>query len=288
MMERVFDRLNQYFGHFELAVLDLEKAKRWSVVAKPESIAYLKRENAHDRHILIKPVEEMEPYFMMVDDLDAARIAMDHKVHGTWKPGRMCVETSPKNFQVWIRSARPLSLDEKRHWLKLLGNDPGADPNGRWGRCPGFRNRKEKYRDENGGYPLSRLIWVDWRSKAEIPEVVVPGRKVTHGAIRDFNDGGGVWAGDISRSDYERGDESATDFAYALALFRRGCSDEEICQRIRAERDDWANHVGERRIDRYLARTVERAWEQIDGQGPWDPTIQIDRIRKLSDSVGAG
>jgi len=55
----------------------------------------------------------------------------------------MVVETSSGNYQVWIHSDRPLSLDEKRYWLKRLHNDPGADRNNRWGRYPGFRNRKK-------------------------------------------------------------------------------------------------------------------------------------------------
>jgi len=83
----------------------------------------------------------------------------------------MVVETSPYNYQVWILSNRFLSIAEKRYWLKKLCNDPGAGPNNRWGRCPGFRNRKQKHKDSKGGYPLAKLIWVDWKNKALIPQV---------------------------------------------------------------------------------------------------------------------
>ena len=31
------------------------------------------------------------------------------------------------------------------------------------GRCPGFRNRKALYRIIQNQYPLSKLVWVDWR-----------------------------------------------------------------------------------------------------------------------------
>lgn len=63
----------------------------------------------------------------------------------------------------------------------------------------------------------------------------------------------------ISRSTYARGDESATDFAYAMALFRRGYDEHTIRQRILSERSNWKNHMGEKRMRHYLGRTVKRA-----------------------------
>ena len=131
---------------------------------------------------------------------------------------------------------------------KKLHSDPGADPNHRWGRCPGFRNRKEKYRDADGNYPLARLIWVDWKRLAEIPNPFSPPPK------------GDVCHNDrLSRMDYQRADESATDFAYALALFRRGLTESEIRTRILIERTDWRHHRGRKRMQDYLDRTLKRA-----------------------------
>jgi hypothetical protein len=63
----------------------------------------------------------------------------------------------------------------------------------------------------------------------------------------------------ISRLDYARGDESATDFSYAMALVRRGYPDQEIRKRILSERTNWKNHRGQRRINQYLDRTISRA-----------------------------
>ena len=66
---------------------------------------------------------------------------------------------------------------------------------------------------------------------------------------------------DISRSQYNRQDESATDFAYALALAlaRRNLDDETIKNRILLERKDWKNHHGEKKRKAYLHRTVAKA-----------------------------
>ncbi len=248
-MDRIFKKLNRYFyGKWRLAVLDL-KAGRWIKEPDISNIPYLKAQNAGGRHILLQPAPYMQCYYLLADDVTWDLILLQHRSPGgVWKPGRMIAETSPGNYQVWIHSARALPLEEKRYWLKKLRSDPGADPNNRWGRCPGFRNRKEKYRDAEGRYPLSKLIWVDWKELAQIPE---PFSHLPRGGVcRNSN---------LSRSDYLRGDESVTDFSYAVALMRRGYSNDEVEACIRRERTNWKNHSGRRRMQQYLDRTVRKA-----------------------------
>lgn len=248
-MERILERLNRYFySNLRLAVLD-ETAGRWPVGYTTAITPYLKAQNCNGRHILIKPEDRIEPYYMLVDDVDADLLNRQHRNEsGEWKPGRLVVETSPGNFQVWIHASRYLSLDEKRFWLKKLHSDPGADPNHRWGRCPGFRNRKTKYRDENGGYPLAKLVWIDWNRLVDVPP------------LSPLPQGGEVCRTKVlSRSDYERGDESATDFAYTLALIRSGSSDDQIRLRLLSERNNWDHHAGERKMMQYLDRTIRKA-----------------------------
>ncbi|MCP4077957.1 MAG: hypothetical protein GY744_17440, partial [Gammaproteobacteria bacterium] len=133
-------------------------------------IPYLKAENSNGRHILIQPLRETECFYILADDINRSLILRHHIYKdGRWKPGRMVVETSPDNFQVWIHCANALSLNEKKYWLKKLCSDPGASPNNRWGRCPGFRNRKEQYRSAGNRYPLSKLIRIDWKNLANVP-----------------------------------------------------------------------------------------------------------------------
>ena len=193
-MKTIFVKLNRYFrGDWRLAVLD-EKSGRWTVAPEASNIAYLKAENADGGHILMQPLPKVQPYYMIADDISRDLLYAHHRhKDGSWKPGRTVVETSPENFQVWIRASRYLQLDEKRHWLGKMRSDPGADPNGRWGRCPGFRNRKAKYRDSEGGYPLSRLIWIDWKNAANVP------------AFSPVPRGGVCLKKSISRSEYDRG-----------------------------------------------------------------------------------
>jgi hypothetical protein len=52
--------------------------------------------------------------------------------------------------------------------------------------------------------------------------------------------------------------ESATDFAYALALARRNFSDQQIKDRIINERQNWQNHQGKKRMNDYIWRTIAK------------------------------
>jgi hypothetical protein len=156
---------------------------------------------------------------------------------------------------------RSISLDEKRYWLKKLCSNPGADPHNRWGRCPGFRNRKQKHRISSGQYPLAKLIWIDWKNKANIPEKRL--NTPTENKLSHQPQGGVCHKEILIRSRYEKGNESATDFAYALALYRRGYNQAEISQRIIVERQDWKNHTGPKKIEDYLRRTITKVGKII-------------------------
>jgi len=247
-MKQILTKIDRFFcKKWHLCVLDMGSG-RWVVSPDTNNIPYLKAENANGRHILIQPQPKIQPYYLLVDDVDWDILARHHQIKGKWKRGRMVVETSPENYQVWIHSERFISLEEKRFWLKKLLSDPGADPNNRWGRCPGFRNRKEKYEDSNGYFPLSKLLWIDWKHQAKIPNLFPhqPRGFVCHNK-------------NISRSDYSRKDDSATDFAFALALFRRGFSEDNVKDQILQQRSNWNNHKGDRRINQYLDRTIQKA-----------------------------
>jgi len=264
-MQKILEKLHRFFHDgFHLAVLDLEVGARWTVEPKASNIPYLKAENAKGRHILIQPLSQ--DCYLMVDDVPPDTLRIHHKFNnGAWKPGRMAIETSPGNYQVWIQANRPLPLDEKRYWLKKLKSDPGADPANRWGRSPGFRNRKTKYSNSLGKYPLARLVWIDWKQLAHIPKP-----KTTTNSFNPTSlspqplEGGVCHIFDISRHQYERGDESATDFSYAMALIRRGADNNIVRHCLLAERSDWSHHDGSGRKEAYLKRSIQRARYMVE------------------------
>jgi hypothetical protein len=136
-MKTIFDKLDRFFsGKWNIAVFHEDKG-RWILHPSARLIPYLKAENSGGRHILIQPTPDDQAYYLLADDLTGSLIQRHHmEPEHLFKPGRMVVETSPANYQVWIRASRPLALEEKRYWLNKLRSDPGADPLGRWGRCP--------------------------------------------------------------------------------------------------------------------------------------------------------
>lgn len=209
------------------------------------------------KHILIQPASHQEPYYLLADDLNRCLLEAHHQHPvGKWRPGRMIIETSPGNYQVWIHASCCLSLDEKRYWLRKMKSDPGADPHHRWGRCPGFFNKKEKHRSTSGLFPLSKLIWVDWRNTAHIPKTAKRDpKRCDHLMLLEARHHTRI----PRRTDYERHNESVTDFTYALALARRQFTKDEIIKRLLEERNDWTNHEGILRKHHYLDRTVSKA-----------------------------
>ena len=258
-MQRIINKLDRFFRNsWHIGVLDFDKGL-W--LADPDNIAYLKAENANGRHILIQPDRWIEPYYLLADDLSPDLLCRHHQNQDeTWRPGRMVIETSPANYQVWIHSSRPIQVSEKQFWLKKMNSDPGANPNRRWGRHPGFFNRKMKHRNEEGNYPLSKLIWIDWRNSALIPPL--PQSIQNKQASNPYRNKRKTNKS-ICREDYNRRNESVTDFAFALALIRRNYTKNEVIQRILTERKNWTNHAGQKRTAAYLDRTVEKALKII-------------------------
>ena len=253
-MEKIFYKLDRFFaGHWLIGILDDTKGC-WELKPGTNLIAYLKAMNAHRHHILIKPIDPIEPRCILIDDVRQHHLESQHQYpNGKWRPGRLVIETSPNNFQVWIRTSSSMENMEKCHWLSFYNSDPGAAPKNRWGRFPGFRNTKSKHLNNAGYFPLAKLIWIDWANDEVLP-------------IHDFHSTRGAVCQPLSppaaifREDYNRvSDPSATDFAFAMALIRRGASDDEVRQRILEERPDWSNHQGEKRKADYLDRTIQKA-----------------------------
>ena len=71
------------------------------------------------------------------------------------------VETSPGNFQAWLKHAWTLTAQEGTVAAKILAERFGGDPNSadwrHFGRLAGFTNPKPQYRLPNGLFPYSQL-----------------------------------------------------------------------------------------------------------------------------------
>ena len=97
---------------------------------------------------------------VLVDDLNAdgvRRLEVDEL------SASVVVETSPGNFQAWVRVAadgqmsRHEAIAAARELATCYGGDPRAVAACQPGRLPGFTNRKPKHQQSNGMFPFVRV-----------------------------------------------------------------------------------------------------------------------------------
>src|SRR5437879_5261774 len=145
-------------GVFEVGLFKPEATGRapvmlprtWDTETLLRSIAWLRRENRDGRNIYIRPKGEHN--LSLVDDL--TRNAVDEMMRSGFRPA-LIVETSPGNFQAWLKHPEQLSKEMGTAAARALadnfGGDRGAADWRHYGRLAGFTNRKEKYRDAATG-----------------------------------------------------------------------------------------------------------------------------------------
>ena len=281
--EIAFNKILGFFGEFIIAVQKhksevnsgwmlpmgrfVDRAKiyqyTWLRPAVISDIAVACDANARKLGITFRPLPENEPFFLMLDDVNASDVV---KHHG--KPGRFIIETSPNNFQVWIKSDRHLENDEKRYWIKKLKADEGADPKHRHGRMPGFIGRKPQANAQKVS-PRDFFVRITHITEGKasfpvidpqelnrlVPRTATPDSKPVLHRLKDIPL--------PSREKFDRGDESRTDFAYCMALAWRGKEDFEIVSLLQHNRPDWSKYPGARR-EQYIRHNVKRAVEQVD------------------------
>jgi hypothetical protein len=127
-----------------------------SAAAVLDRLPLLKYRNAHGSHIYIRP--SGEHHFTTLDDLSEtslARLSADG-----FNPCAV-VETSAGNFQAWLKHSRIFPKLLGTFAAQTLAERYDADPSAadwrRFGRLPGFTNRKPKYRKQDGLFPFVRL-----------------------------------------------------------------------------------------------------------------------------------
>ncbi len=112
-------------------------------------LPYIKHRNANGAHIYIRPTGE-SPYTLL-DDLTPASLT---QLTAEGYAPAAAIETSPGSFQAWLRHAQPLSKELGSLAAKTLADKFGADRNAadwrRFGRAPGFTNRKPQHRNAQG------------------------------------------------------------------------------------------------------------------------------------------
>ena len=123
--------------------------RTWDADALLRSVSWLRHQNRDGRNIYIRPKGEHN--LSLVDDLSADRV---QAMKTTGFCPALVVQTSPGNFQAWVKHPETLSKEVStaaaRTLAEKFGGDRGAADWRHFGRLAGFTNRKEKYRSQSG------------------------------------------------------------------------------------------------------------------------------------------
>jgi hypothetical protein len=248
--------------------------RTWDTETLLRSIAWLKHQNREGRNIYIRPRGEHD--LSLVDDLKLEQVRAMRD--SDFAPACV-VQTSPGNFQAWVKHPEALSKEVStaaaRELAARFGGDRGAADWRHFGRLAGFTNRKEKYRGENGLYPFVLLIEhsglsytagvpfvAEIRSRLEADQA--QRQRLARATSARAADPSSLKPIEAFRNDPRYGgDGTRVDLAYAIYAFSHGLDPQAVSAALRSR--DLAHKGNERRQDDYIDRTVRKAQSAIRG-----------------------
>jgi hypothetical protein len=245
--------------------------RTWDMPAVLKAIPWLRLQNRNGRNIYIRPRGEHN--LSLIDDLTAASIER-MKAEG-FHPA-LVVETSPGNFQAWLKHSRRLSKElgtaAARALAQEFEGDLGAADWRHFGRLAGFTNRKEKYKAD-GLFPFVMLRQANGlpypeagRFIAQIEQQVDRDRRESErrrAGIPRGSPSGVLRSIDSFRANPAyAGDGTRIDLAYAIYALAHGVPDAQIDDAIRSR--DLTHKGNEKRQAEYVERTLRKAATIVD------------------------
>ena len=245
------------------AALDIETTIKW-----------LRHENGKGAHIYVRPASLH--CLSLIDDLSVEAIER-MKVEG-FEPA-VVVETSPDNFQAWLKHGQVLDAETSTRAAKQLaewfGGDPASADWRHFGRLAGFTNPKRERRLPSGMRPFARLRSATGRVYSKAAEFIAdigascnseagqgeePGkqprrRRRQRAGIKPLEEfhADPTYAGDLHRA----------DMAWARHAAGRGRTMEEIKDELLDGRDLSKKGSRKRQLE-YAERTARKAIELFD------------------------
>ena len=256
---------------YDLGILSERGMYRLEAVSQARilpMLPYLKYRNANGAHIYIRPTGESA--YTLLDDLTPATLA--RLAAEGYSPAAV-VETSPGSFQAWLRHAQPLSKELGTLAAKTLAEQFGADTSAadwrRFGRAPGFTNRKPQHRSAQGLYPFARLV-----SHPGQPFPAASSFRLQLDAIqrkaeqqrdaarisfasRAVRTPGSVTLLRFRTSPRYAGRPAAADMAFSIAACAQGWSESEIAAAL--AKDYLSRDTSRTRQAAYIRRTLNKA-----------------------------
>ena len=230
-------------------------------------LRYLKYRNARGAHIYFRPSGERR--YTVVDDLDGATLARMTE-HG-FEPCTV-IETSPGNYQAWLKHSRLLSKALGTFAAQTLARRFAADPSAadwrRFGRLAGFTNRKPQHRTATGLFPyvsLHSYAGQQFTSAESFDSELVRlqrSRELEQDAQRQrsqsrISRSSGLQLGLFRALPKYRGRPAAADMAFAIAAFAGGWSESEIADALASEY--LSRNTSTSRRAAYVNRTTQKA-----------------------------
>ena len=229
--------------------------------------AWLGRENARRAHIFVRPHGLSR--LTLVDDLSSS--ALNAMKRAGFAP-TLVVETSPRNFQAWLKHARVFSNREsstvaaRELAARFQGDQSSADWR-HFGRLAGFINQKPNRRLPNGLQPVvllrefSAAVFAEaCRFQVEVDRMVerVRLQRLARRSCSSSDRHPKRTVADFHQHPRYRGDLHRADMAWASYAARHGVSATEIAAGICGARD-LSKKGGVRRQFAYAERTAAKA-----------------------------
>jgi hypothetical protein len=248
--------------------------RTWDIETLTKSIPWLRLQNADGRNIYIRPKGEHD--LSLVDDLTEASI---QRMKSAGFAPALVVETSPGNFQAWLKHSKPLSREMSTAAARALAErfegDPGAADWRHFGRLAGFTNRKEARRASNGLFPFVRVIEAtgtlypacgrflqDVEAQLRLRHEAEESKRSRQIQVRPTRE---LMPIDRFREKplYE-GDGTSIDLAYSIYALSHGATEAQVAASIRSR--DLSHKGTEKRQVEYVERTIRKAQSIVGRQ----------------------
>ena len=245
--------------------------RMWDAESLMRSIPWMRLQNLQGRNIYVRPKGEHN--LSMVNDLN--RESVSRMFASGFKPA-VVVETSPGNYQAWLKHPKALSKKVStaaaRKLAEEFGGDKGAADWRHYGRLAGFTNRKEKYQQTDGLFPFVRLLSASGATYAHanrfIAEIEATLEKERHRAQQNRTrhshraTAAGRTIEQFRANPLYGGDGTRIDLAYAIYALSHGMSQEQVEAAIRTR--DLSHKGSEKRQAEYVERTLKKALALVE------------------------
>ncbi|GMV70082.1 RepB family DNA primase [Bordetella bronchiseptica] len=279
--------------HAERGMLNRE----WSEADIMKSLDWLKRENFKGCDIYVRPARSAPSRLILVDDLSMGTLA---RLQAGPYSAAVTVQTSPGNYQAWIKLDDDMPADVRREVARHLAREYGGDPNSadsaHYGRLAGFTNRKPEHIDAAGRSPFVLLDSYNGRPASGAAELV----QIARGVIEREREQARSMAAHVQRearnmpqaatrtpqtaqelAEWYRSlwhslktqfggdfDASRADWMAAVAMFRKGYAFQDVADAIAQHSPGIDGRKGAAVAD-YVTRTAGKAeiWHELKAQG---------------------